>query len=281
MHETSVLTVGVSAVRTTAVASDRKAANKSSDSFVSCMVDFTYSWIVLNVSERMWHCSVYAVSCNNCFVCGVINPKIMQLSRSFEKWQLWKSNNLFRQHGTSQAHPETYIVQKLCCQCVNTRSMAKHPVHREQRYSLNMQVEQVRPLLWQQSLENHCCACKCCSTCLKCKSNRLSLQVPDAEFFAVEQALLAAGRQLAAKPRQFTGPAGTVRKLPASITSNRKPSAMQQTGPTADGKKRKLPPSLSQQHNTKKVQAGLQYKVHVNPSMLSVLCIMFTRTTSL
>lgn len=58
MHSTSMLTVGVSAMRTTAVASDRKAANKSSDSFVSCMVDFAYSQTGLTSRARIWHCSL-------------------------------------------------------------------------------------------------------------------------------------------------------------------------------------------------------------------------------
>ena len=179
----------------------------------------------------------------------------------------------------SQAQPETCLVQS--CQCVDTRSTAKHSAYSEQRSSLNMQVEQVRTLQRQQRqvwLKNHCCVCNYCRTRLIDESQRLNVQVPDAEFFAVEQALLAAGRQLAAKPRQSTYPAANVRKLPASVTFSRKPSAMQQTGPLADGKKRKLPPSFAQQQHTGKVQgvqAGLHYKVHVGESILFLLCVLF------
>lgn len=101
------------------------------------------------------------------------------------------------------------------------------------------------------------------------------MQVPDAEFFAVEQALLAAGRQLAAKPKQTTCLSAVVRKLPASITSSRKPSAVQQTVPTVDCKKRKLPPTFAQQQQTDRtqaVQAGLQYKV--TQRMIFFLCLL-------
>ena len=129
----------------------------------------------------------------------------------------------------------------------------------------------------------HCCACNYCKTCLIDESHRLKLQVPDAEFFAIEQALLAAGSRLAAKSRQTASPAASVKKLPASITCTRKPSAVQQTGPTADGKKRKLPASFAQQQHTKKVQAeqaGLHYKVHVSGSMVFLLCILFCSARS-
>lgn len=142
-----------------------------------------------------------------------------------------------------------------------------------------MQVEQVRPFQRQHWLKIHCCACSYCSSRYIGESHRLEMQVPDAEFFAVEQALLAAGRQLAAKPKHTTGPAAVTRKLPASVTSNRKPSAVQQTGQIVDCKKRKLPTSFAQQEQnerTQAVQAGLQYKVHVSQKHgtlpLLVLC---------
>ena len=120
-------------MRTTAVASDRRAANKSSDSFVSCMVEFTYSWIGVPSSERMWHCSLScsAIPCVNCFAYAVINIdskmiSSMQLSQSFEKWQFWNRNNRFRHDGMSQTSHETQLGQTLCGQCVDTQSTAKH-----------------------------------------------------------------------------------------------------------------------------------------------------------
>ena len=114
-----------------------------------------------------------------------------------------------------------------------------------------------------QLLKKHCCTCTFCSTCLKTEADRLETQVPDAEFFAVEQALLAAGRHLATKPSQVLHPAASSRKLPASITSSRNPSAALQTDLTVDCKKRKLPPSFAQQQQNDRAQTqtGLQYKV--------------------
>ncbi|KAL3131058.1 hypothetical protein ABBQ38_000374 [Trebouxia sp. C0009 RCD-2024] len=95
-------------------------------------------------------------------------------------------------------------------------------------------------------------------------SNMQVEQVPDAEFFAVEQALLAAGRQPAACPRPKTCTTAVVKKQPASVTSSRRSSATLQSGPSiSDGKKRKLPPSFAQQQQTHKAQAvqqGLQCK---------------------
>lgn len=87
------------------------------------------------------------------------------------------------------------------------------------------------------------------------------LQVPDAEFFAVEQALLAAGRQLAARSASHAASGANTRKIPVSLSAQKTVDAVTQHS-SPENKKRKLPPSFAQaKQQAPAAPAALHYKV--------------------
>ena len=89
----------------------------------------------------------------------------------------------------------------------------------------------------------------------------LDVQVPEAEFFVVEQALLAAGGRLAAAPASKAASALRTRKLPAVLASNNAMGTTLTSGISVESKKRKLPPAFAQQQK-QAAPAALTYKVH-------------------
>ena len=139
-----------------------------------------------------------------------------------------------------------------------------------------MQVEQVRLVGG-----CHCARARLVSLCVKHASMSLystapgwKLQVRDDEFFAVEQALLAAGRQLAVRPEDHAASATKIKTLPSFVTQIKKLCTAVPDAVVVDSRKRKLPPSLAQQHKQTASAAPvkLQYKV---PDLSSQQCMPF------